>query len=91
VAQRLIKNSKLMNRQLNQLVRYFALEVLASRAANVMNINRHSAERVYYVICRCLEPPGPRSNSHSHCVNPVPHNGEQSNGNIRRKVALHLL
>jgi hypothetical protein len=30
------------------------LEVLASRAANVMSINRHSAERVYHVIRRCL-------------------------------------
>lgn len=52
--QRLIKNSKLTNRQLNELVKYFALEVPASRAASVMNINRHSAERVYQVIRRCL-------------------------------------
>jgi transposase len=52
--QRLIKNSKLTNRQLNELVKYFALEVLASRAANVMSINRHSAERVYTIIRRCL-------------------------------------
>ena len=44
---RLIRNSKLTNRQLNELVKYFALEVPASRAANVMGINRHSAERVY--------------------------------------------
>lgn len=51
---RLIKNSKLTNRQLNELIKYFALEVPASRAANVMNINRHSAERVYHVIRRCL-------------------------------------
>jgi transposase len=54
VPQRLIKNSKLTNRQLNELVKYFALEVPASRAARVMNINRHSAERVYYIIRRCL-------------------------------------
>ncbi len=52
--QRLIKNSKLTNRQLNELVKYFALEVPASRAAKVMGINRHSAERVYQVIRRCL-------------------------------------
>ena len=51
---RLIRNSKLTNRQLNELVKYFALEVPASRAANVMGINRHSAERVYQVIRRCL-------------------------------------
>jgi len=54
VPPRLIKNSKLTNRQLNELVKYFALEVPASRAANVMSINRHSAERVYQVIRRCL-------------------------------------
>ena len=52
--QRLIKNSKLTNRQLNELVKYFALEVPASRAAKVMGINRHSAERVYHIIRRCL-------------------------------------
>lgn len=52
--QRLIKNSKLTNRQLNELVKYFALEVPASRAAKVMGVNRHSAERVYQVIRRCL-------------------------------------
>ena len=52
--QRLIKNSKLTNRQLNELVKYFALEVPASRAAKVMQINRHSAERAYQIIRRCL-------------------------------------
>ena len=51
---RLIKNSKLTNRQLNQLISYFALEVPATRAARVMSIHRHSAERVYQVIRRCL-------------------------------------
>ncbi len=56
---RLITNSKLTNRQLNELVKYFALEVPASRAANVMGINRHSAERVYQVIRRCLARPAP--------------------------------
>jgi hypothetical protein len=54
VPPRLIKNSKLTNRQLNQLISYFALEVPAGRAAKVMDINRHSAERVYQVIRRCL-------------------------------------
>jgi transposase len=54
VPPRLIKNSKLTNRQLSELVKYFALEVPASRAAKVMQINRHSAERVYQVIRRCL-------------------------------------
>ena len=50
---RLIRNSKLTNRQLNELVKYFALEVPAGRAAKAMGINRHSAERVYQVIRRC--------------------------------------
>jgi transposase len=54
VPKRLVKNSKLTNRQLNELVKYFALEVPASRAAKVMNINRHSAERIYHIIRRCL-------------------------------------
>ena len=54
MSKRLVKNSKLTNRQLNELVKYFALEVPASRAAKVMNINRHSAERVYQIIRRCL-------------------------------------
>ena len=51
---RLIKNSKLTNRQLNQLISYFALEVPATRAAKVMGIHRHSAELVYQVIRRCF-------------------------------------
>ena len=54
MSRRLVKNSKLTNRQLNELVKYFALEVPASRAAKVMDINRHSAERIYQVIRRCL-------------------------------------
>jgi transposase len=54
VPQRLIKNSKLANRQLNELVKYFDLEVPARHAAKVMGINRHSAKRVYHVIRRCL-------------------------------------
>ena len=51
---RLIRNSKLTNRQLNELIKYFALEVPAARAAKVMGVNRHSAARAYMVIRRCL-------------------------------------
>ncbi|MDE2107562.1 MAG: IS1595 family transposase [Patescibacteria group bacterium] len=51
---KLIKGSKLSNRQLNQLIRFFAIEVPAKTAAKTMEINRHSAERVYQVIRRCL-------------------------------------
>lgn len=49
-----IRNIKLTNRQLNELVKYFALEVPASRAAGVMGVNRHRAERVCQVMRRCL-------------------------------------
>jgi transposase len=54
VSKRLVRNSKLTNRQLNQLIKYFALEVPAARAAKVMNINRHTAQRIYQVIRHCL-------------------------------------
>jgi hypothetical protein len=54
VPKRLVTNSKLSNRQLNQLIKYFALEVPASRAAKAMNINRHTAQRIYQVIRRSL-------------------------------------
>ena len=44
---RLIKNSKLTNRQINKLIDFFVLEVTANKAAGVLGINRHSAERIY--------------------------------------------
>ena len=44
---------KLTNRRLSESIKYFALEVPASRAAKAMRINRHSAERLYHVIRRC--------------------------------------
>lgn len=49
---RLIKNSKLSNRQIGKLIDFFVLEVPASKASKVLKINRHSAERVYQII-RC--------------------------------------
>src|SRR5215472_3710664 len=54
MSKRLIARSKLSNRQLNQLVDFFALEVPAVKAARVLRINRHSAERVYQLIRRHL-------------------------------------
>jgi transposase len=54
VPQRLITNGKLTNRQLNELIKYCALGVPASRAAKVMGINRHGAERADQIIRRCL-------------------------------------
>ncbi|MGQ0695445.1 MAG: hypothetical protein ACT4OL_07705, partial [Nitrospiraceae bacterium] len=54
MSQRLIARSKLANRQLAPLIDFFALEVPAVKAARVLGINRHSAERVYQVIRRHL-------------------------------------
>jgi len=54
MSKRLIARSKLSNRQLHQLIDFFALEVPAVKAAQVLRINRHSAERVYQVIRRHL-------------------------------------
>ena len=54
MSKRLIARSKVSNRQLNQLVNFFALEVPAVKAAQALRINRHSAERVYQIIRRHL-------------------------------------
>jgi hypothetical protein len=54
MSKRLIARSKLSNRQLHQLVDFFALEVSPLKAARVIGINRHSAERVYHIILRHL-------------------------------------
>jgi transposase len=54
MSKRLIARSKLSNRQLHQLVDFFALEVPALKAARVIGINRHSAERVSHIIRRHL-------------------------------------
>lgn len=48
----LIARSKRSNRQLSQLIDFFALEVPAVKAARVLRINRHSAARVSQVIRR---------------------------------------
>jgi len=50
MTKRLIKNSKLTNRQINKLINFFVLEVSANKAARALNINRHSAERAYTLI-----------------------------------------
>jgi len=54
MTKRLIPQSKLSNRQINQLIKYFSIEVSAITAARTLSINRHSAERVYQIIRRCL-------------------------------------
>lgn len=50
MTKRLIKRTKLSNRQISTLINFFTLEVPASTAANRLQINRHSAERVYHCI-----------------------------------------
>ena len=50
MGKRLIKNSKLTNRQINQLIEFFVLEVPANKAAGSLKVNRHSAERIYQII-----------------------------------------
>ena|SRR5271157_2169992 len=54
MARRIIPKSKLSNRELNELIRYFALEVPASRAARELGVNRHSADRAYTVIRKAI-------------------------------------
>jgi len=54
MAARWIKGSKLSNKQIGHLIDYFALEVPAIKAAGVLDINRHSAERVYNFIRQML-------------------------------------
>ena len=50
MARRLIKNSKLSNRQLKQLIDSFALELTAIKASERLGINRHTADRIYTLI-----------------------------------------
>ena len=50
MSKKIIRNSKLSNRQLKELIRYFALEVPASRAARELGVNRHSADRIFTLI-----------------------------------------
>lgn len=50
MASRLIRNSKLTNRQIGRLIDFFVLEVPASKSAKAVKVNRHTAERIYSVI-----------------------------------------
>ena len=54
MAKRIIPGSKLRNRHINKLIRYFVLEVPASRAARELHVNRHTADRIYTVIRKCI-------------------------------------
>ncbi|HAT03451.1 MAG TPA: hypothetical protein DCS29_01580 [Candidatus Magasanikbacteria bacterium] len=55
---RLIKNSKLSNRQIEKIIDLFVLEVPASKASQIIKINRHTVDRIYFFIrtaiaCEC--------------------------------------
>jgi len=54
MASRLLRYSHLTTRQLRAVIRFFALEVPANRAARELGLNRHTVERVYTVIRRAL-------------------------------------
>jgi transposase len=45
-----VKKSKLSNRSIGRLIDYFVLEVPAIKAAQMLSLNRHTAERIYNVI-----------------------------------------
>ena len=47
---KIIKNSKLSNRQIRKLTDLFVVEVPASKAAQLLKINRHSVDRIYTII-----------------------------------------
>ncbi len=56
MASRLLPHTHLTTRQLRTLIRFFALEVPASRAARELRVNRHTVERIYTLIRRALVP-----------------------------------
>jgi len=54
MCQRLIKYSKLTNRQINQIIELFVLEIPATKAARIVTVNRHSVDRIYTFIRSCI-------------------------------------
>ncbi|MBM4121355.1 MAG: IS1595 family transposase [Nitrospira sp.] len=54
MASSLLPRTHLSTRQLRALIRLFALEVPANRAAQEIGVNRHTAERIYLLIRRAL-------------------------------------
>lgn len=47
---RLIKNSKLTNRQLRQIISYFALELTSAQTSKQLKLNRNTTDRIYQVM-----------------------------------------
>ena len=54
MASRLLRYSHLSTRQLRAVIRLFALEVPANRAARQLHLHRHTVERIYMMIRRAL-------------------------------------
>ena len=54
MASPLLSRTHLSTRRLRALIRLFALEVPATRAAREIGVHRHTAERVYTVIRRAM-------------------------------------
>lgn len=54
MAKRVIPRSKLPNRKLNQMIRYFVLEVSARSTAKELGIHCHSVERIYTFVRQCM-------------------------------------
>ncbi len=50
MAKKVVKWSKLRNRTLNEVIKYFVLEVPASRTARELGVHRHTVERIYTLI-----------------------------------------
>lgn len=50
MTRKVVKWSKLRNRVLNEVIKYFVLEVPASRAARELGVHRHTVKRIYTLI-----------------------------------------
>ena len=47
---KLIKNSKLSNKQIRKIIEYFALELTAIQVSKQLGFNRHTIDRIYLII-----------------------------------------
>ena len=47
---RIIKNSKLTNRQIRKIIEYFVLELTSVQTSKQLQINRHTTDRIYQII-----------------------------------------
>lgn len=47
---KLIKNSKLSDRQIRKIIEYFTLELTSVQVARQLDVNRHTVDRIYLII-----------------------------------------